>query len=188
MQLGQLTQKQQHAARLLAERKLTGEQIAEQVGISPRTLDYWKTDPTFQAEVLTIRNLWRETVKVRGVADPEFRMRVLNTLYMRGLAIIQERGKAMKHVPGGGKTGLLVRSVKMRGIGGGEQLAEDEYEVDTGLMAEIRAIGRQAAHELGQDRPEVSDEDAQALIQRLEEGRRRAAEAARKLSEVSGSR
>jgi hypothetical protein len=49
----------------------------------------------------------------------------------------------------GGTTGLLVRTVKSVGKGNDAELI-DLYEVDTGLLREIREFSKQAAQELGQ--------------------------------------
>lgn len=49
----------------------------------------------------------------------------------------------------GGETGLLVRKYKNLGSGDNARTVE-EYEVDTGLLAELRAHEKQAAEELGQ--------------------------------------
>lgn len=49
----------------------------------------------------------------------------------------------------GGKTGLIVHNVK--GVGKGEDFQLiDLYEVDTGLLKELREHEKQAAQELGQ--------------------------------------
>lgn len=49
----------------------------------------------------------------------------------------------------GGSTGLLVRKLKQIGSGENAELVE-EFEVDTGLLKEMREHEKQAAQELGQ--------------------------------------
>jgi hypothetical protein len=66
------------------------------------------------------------------------------------LQVVEERAAdaSMAKVPGG-RTGLLVRQIKVVGSGANQKLVP-EYVVDTGLLREIRATAQQAAEELGQ--------------------------------------
>ena len=182
MELGKLTDKQQQAAQLVAKGKKTIAEIAELVGVSTRTIDYWKTDATFKAEIHKIRNAWRERVRLDGVADPEIRLHDLNDLRNRLFGVVYARAKdpEMQEVPGG-KTGLLARKYKMRGIGLGEAVAEPEYAVDTGLVSAIIAVQRATREELDAGAAkEIADADTkQKVIDWLNEARRRAAEANR---------
>jgi hypothetical protein len=65
-------------------------------------------------------------------------------------AVIEQRAcdPTMDNIPGG-STGLLVRKLKQIGSGESAQVVE-EYEVDTGLLGEIRKHEEHAANELGQ--------------------------------------
>jgi hypothetical protein len=54
----------------------------------------------------------------------------------------------MKDAPGG-TTGLLVRKVKKVGRGANAQFAEC-FELDTGILNQLRALEAQAALDLGQ--------------------------------------
>lgn len=54
-----------------------------------------------------------------------------------------------KKIPAGSITGLLVRTAKSLGSGANAKVII-EYEVDTGLLREIRAIEQHSAQELGQ--------------------------------------
>jgi hypothetical protein len=81
-------------------------------------------------------------------------------IYQRMLQVVEERAAdaSMATVPGG-RTGLLVRQIKVLGTGPNQKLVP-EYVVDTGLLLrEIRATAQQAAEELGQWK---SDADATA--------------------------
>lgn len=64
--------------------------------------------------------------------------------------VIEERANSPEmEAVAGGKTGLLVRKLKQIGAGDNAQVVE-EYEVDTGLLSEIRKHEEHAARELGQ--------------------------------------
>ncbi len=84
------------------------------------------------------------------LSQREKRLEVLDDMHGRLRQVVIERAEdfAGSGVPGG-ETGLLVRKVKM--IGSGPAAREIvEYEVDTGLLKEMRAHLEQAARELGQ--------------------------------------
>ena len=79
----------------------------------------------------------------------------------------------MAGVPGGA-TGLLVRDYK------GKNAGAPAYRVDTALIAELRALMRQAAEELGQwvEKSETNTLSLKELADRLNAGRERARKAA----------
>jgi hypothetical protein len=182
MELGKLTDKQLQAAKLVAGKKQTIQQIADQVGVSTRTIDYWKTDDTFQAEVKRLQNLWRLTVRTAGVADPEIRLHDLTDLRNRLFGVIYARAKdpEMQEVPGG-RTGLLTKRNKMRGVGLGESIPEPEYAVDTGLVTALIAVQRAAVDELegGDKQNDVAGDIVRQIVDRMNTARRRSAEAKR---------
>jgi FixJ family two-component response regulator len=63
-QENQLTQAQMDAAEKVAADYLTNKEIADSLGISPRTLDRWKHLPAFQAHVKALSDaFWRERKK-----------------------------------------------------------------------------------------------------------------------------
>lgn len=144
------TDQREEAALLVAEDRLTDEQIGEKVGVDRRTLARWKLVDDFAARVEEHRALWREELKRRGIADRKNRVDALNDRWNRLRQVLDERGAdpTMQAVPGG-TTGLLVRQVKALGSGEFMQIAE-EYAVDTGTLKEIREHEKQAAQELGQ--------------------------------------
>ena len=125
------SRKSRLAAELVAEDELTDAEIAERVGIGPRTLYRWKRDPVFVAEVEKRVEEFGRVVRSRGIARLERRIKALNDRWERMNRIIEERAEdpAMANVPGG-KTGLLVRRVKGVGRGDGFLLIES-YEVDS---------------------------------------------------------
>lgn len=138
------------AARLLAEGQLTDRAVAAQVGVNRMTLQRWKKQPDFAAEVNErIDELQRDVFR-RGIASRIRRINALNDRWERMHRIVEERASApeMQDVPGG-KSGLLVRRLKSLGAGENAQTVE-EYEIDVGLLREMREHERQAAQELGQ--------------------------------------
>lgn len=114
------------------------------------TLFRWKRHPDFQARVDEHIEAFRRTVRRKGIAIVENRVAALQERWLKMQQVISERAAApqMQEVPGG-TTGLLVHQVK--GIGRGDDFRiVDEYKVDDGLLAELRAHEKQAAQELAQ--------------------------------------
>jgi hypothetical protein len=142
--------KSRMAAELVAEDELTDAEIAEKVGIGVRTLYRWKRAPAFVAEVDTLVEDFRRVVTRCAVARLDRRVAALNDLWNGLFEIIEARAAdpAMADVPGG-TTGLLVRRVKAVGRADDSQRIET-YELDHRLLAQIRAVEKQAAQELGQ--------------------------------------
>jgi hypothetical protein len=69
-------------------------------------------------------------------------------LRLRDVVVERAKSEEFQCAPGG-KTGLLVRGLKM--IGSGPNAYEvEEFEVDTGLLKEFREHMKQASIELGQ--------------------------------------
>jgi hypothetical protein len=78
--------------------------------------------------------------------------------------VIDERGVAPEFQKvAGGKTGLLVRRLKQIGSGDSAQLVE-EFEVDTGLLSEIRKLEEHTAYELGQRVDQASGPQVQIAL------------------------
>jgi phage terminase small subunit len=93
------------------------------------------------------------------IASKQERCRVYGDIYQRMLQVVEERAAdaSMAKVPGG-RTGLLVRQIKVLGSGANQKVVPESV-VDTGLLRQIRATAQQAAEELGQWK---SDADATA--------------------------
>jgi hypothetical protein len=139
----------ERAALLVAQDSLSDEKIADELGISRKTLHNWKTDAAFVERVNQIVAEIQEKIVARGIAEKQNRIDALNRRHKLMEEVIGARAKNLSSVPGGGKTGLLVRQVK--GIGKGEQFQViEEYAVDTGLLKEMREHEKQAAIEVGQ--------------------------------------
>lgn len=144
------TKKRTLAAKLLADDRLTDEQIASEVDVHVQTLWLWKRHPDFQARIQSIVAAYAEAIKGRGIAERQNRVDALNDRWDKLKKVIEARAAdtTLAEVPGG-DTGLIVHQVKGVGHGDGFQLI-DLYQVDTGLLSEARAHEKQAAQELGQ--------------------------------------
>jgi hypothetical protein len=155
------------AAQLVADDRLTDREIAEQCGIDKATLERWKLQSTFRARVQAIVEAYAKRALKHGIARRERRVGVLNDLHNKMLQVIDERAKSkdMAAVPGG-KTGIVTKTLK--GIGKGEDFqAIEEYRVDTGTIAEIRDVQKQAAEELGQWIRRTESLDLNQLFERM---------------------
>ena len=144
------TAARERAAALLADGELTGEEVADEVGVNRWTLWSWRRQPEFAARVRQITERAAEELERYAIARKVRRMRSYDERWRELQRVIAERaaGPAMQSVPGG-KTGLLVRRVKS--IGAGVNVREvEEYELDTGLLKELRGLEKQAAVEAGQ--------------------------------------
>ena len=97
--------------------------------------------------------------------------------------LLTERAIDMANVPGGA-SGLLCREFKGKG---GEK---ETWRVDAGLvalLAELRALERQAAEELGQWAEKKEKNAPIDIGERLEAGRKRALAKMKELEEANGS-
>lgn len=86
----------------------------------------------------------------RAIRDLNERLNEYQTRWDKMRTVIEERAVAVEmQEVAGGKTGLLVRTLKS--IGSGEKAATvEEFAVDTGLLREIRELELQVSKELGQ--------------------------------------
>lgn len=164
------TRKKTKAAQLVAEDKLTDNEIAAAVKVSQRTLERWKLKPAFAGRVAELvkaaEDAVRQALLTEGIADRVERVRGYGDRRQRLQQIITERGQAedMQKVPGGA-TGLLVRTKKQ--IGGGEYATiVDEYQVDVGTLRELRELEKQAAQDLGQwaEKRELTGKDGGPIV------------------------
>ena len=137
------------AAVLVAEDALTDEAIAEQVGISKRTLERWKQAEPFRERVAEHTAALDAAVQRLAIAKRRKRVERLDRDWQRLQDLIEARGRALDGQVAGGETGLLSRTVKVIGTGKNQTTIE-EYVFDAALLREIRATEEQAAKELGQ--------------------------------------
>lgn len=177
-----MTAPQLTAAALVAKGKATADEIAVKAGVSRRTIQSWKKDKEFQAEVHREKNAWREKARTQGTSDQDFRLRALNDRHTRLRALMVERGKdpTMQHVPGW-KTGLLKATFKMQHMGGDKESTRvDEYQVDSAMLDSFLAIEEHVAIQTGQWRPKVVNEgevSINIIMAKINAGRQRVAEA-----------
>lgn len=174
------------AALLVAEDRLTNEEIAARVGVTRQALDKWKRHPEFAARVESLVTAMAEAVEARGIANRKRRVAALNDRWRRMLRVIEDRAKEMADVTAG-ETGLLTRQVKLvkvyvsvdeagNGSGGAKRVSGAlassrrvvevaEFAVDVGLLRELREHEKQAAQELGQwDSKEDSGDRLQGVL------------------------
>lgn len=138
------------AAQLIAEGRLTQEDVAARVGVSLSTLKRWLRVSEFADRVDSLVDDYRKAVRRRGLAILERRVESVNDRWLRLRRVIEERADDpdMAEVPGG-RTGLIVKDYKT--VGAGESATVMPiYSVDTALLKEIREHEKQAAQELGQ--------------------------------------
>jgi hypothetical protein len=166
-----LSAKQEEAAFLVADDKLSDEAIAGKLDIGRVTLHRWKKLPEFKARLNEILAEVRRRLKARGIAAKENRVAALVDRQKRMEEVIRARAKEHKEVPGG-RTGLLVKETRFvkvlevkqkpkiseSGEAGQEEtiyptkqmVPVDYYAVDTALLREMRDTEKQAAVELGE--------------------------------------
>lgn len=133
------------AATMVADGKHTDQQIAEAVGVSRQTIDAWRKVPEFKLRVQEDVEKFRTSVMTTGIADKNNRLEALNDRWNRMQELLRIRAGETPSDVLGGETGLLVRREKETKFG-----TNVEFEVDTGLLAEMRNTEKQAAQELGQ--------------------------------------
>jgi hypothetical protein len=145
------------AAELIAEGRLTREQIANKLDIDRRTLSRWLLNPEFRDRVNEHRRAFREAIRLRGIGNVEARLSALQDRWDRANEVIQERAAdpEMARIPGG-TTGLLTRSTRTRTrkLKDGTVFTreQEDIRVDVALLKELREIEEQAAREVGDRR------------------------------------
>jgi hypothetical protein len=159
--------KREYAAELLAESLLSYKEICAKVKCSTVALRNWRNTEEFKKRVDDLAAELRLEIRNKGIAILENRVMSYNDRWQRMQRVITERAadKQFQGVPGG-ETGLLCHKVKS--IGSGEfATMVDEYEVDTGLLKEMREHEEQAAKELGQwqDKGDLKDDGRMIVIQ-----------------------
>lgn len=139
------------AAVLLAEDLLTDAQIAAQVGYHVTALYKWKRRREFLDRIDEHVAEIRAAAVERGIGNKLYRLAVLQAQIDRMLGTIKRRANhpSVEHVPGG-EYGLVVASgVKVVPTAEGAPEPWFEFEVDTGLLRELREYLKQGAQEVG---------------------------------------
>ena len=129
--------------------------IAKQ-GVARKSIERWKRHPEFASRLQDLVGAARDRAKRTFLGKKESRIQILEELYSRQKAIIDERAAdpEMQAVPGG-RTGLLVRKT----VVSSGTLISYEYVVDTSLSNEIRKTLQQVALEVGDERQKVDVPD-----------------------------
>ena len=145
------------AAALLADGELTDREIADKVGVDRPTLWRWRQHSDFAARVRAITERAAEELERHAIARKARRMRAYDERWRELQRVIAERAAdpTMQDVPGG-RTGLLLKTVRV--VGSGEAARQvEEYRLDAALLKELRELEKQAAVEAGQwsTKPEV---------------------------------
>lgn len=135
----------------------------------------WSQQHSWQQRLADITEAERQAIVSQGIADKVERVRAQNDRWHRMRQVIAERAEAPETQDvAGGKTGLIVHNVK--GVGKGEDFQLiDLYEVDTGLLKELREHEKQAAQELGQwsEKHELTGKDGGAIEVKVDDARER---------------
>lgn len=144
------TEESIQAAIDVAADELTVDEIAEKAGVVRKTLFNWRKNPEFSAQVEEYVSEIKTAIRRRGIAVLERRVGFLQNRHDKMCRVIEARAAdpEMKKAAGG-DTGLLVRRYKSVGSGANAEIVE-EFEVDTGILKELREHEQQAAKELGQ--------------------------------------
>jgi hypothetical protein len=148
------TAEKERAVGLLAE-GASHRDIAKQ-GVARKSIERWKRHPEFARRLQDLVGAAREQAKRTLLGKKEARIQILEELYSRQRAIIDERAAdpEMQAVPGG-RTGLLVRKT----VVSSGTLISYEYVADTTLSNEIRKTLQQVALEVGDGRQKVDVQD-----------------------------
>lgn len=150
--------KRVQAAQLLAEGRLTDEQIAAQLKIGRATLHRWKLEPVFKARVAEITDQMAEALRKKGIRLRENRLAKLDAITTKLEQVFAERAKRAVNVTEDGglvmelKSGLVLIQHKRYGT---------EYAVDTPALREYREYMKQAAIEVGEwtEKQEITGAD-----------------------------
>ena len=132
----------------LAEDLLESAEIAANADVDPKTLFRWRQHPEFANRVAEHVRAYREAALQHGIAVRGERIAAANDRWRRMRRLILDRAADATMTGTGHQTGLLVRSIKI--LGAGDSAVEvEEYEVDTGLLKELRELEKQISTEVG---------------------------------------
>jgi transposase-like protein len=148
MQVFEIDNRHIEAAQLITDGELTYAEIARRVGVTYQTLWSWRRHKEFVLLVAENRHRFEEEIGHRGLANQAHRIKALNGRWNRMQQIIEARANHPDYadIPGG-RTGLLVKTVKQIGSGDSARLVE-EFALDVALLKELRAHEKQAAMEM----------------------------------------
>lgn len=159
--------KRLRAARLIAENDMSLEDVAEAVHISIETLYHWREETVFRAAVKDFASeIDRAALRV-AIAKKSKRLLDYDDMARRMALLIEDREAAYSSDDSviGGRSGLVVKTIKSIGQGRNQQIIETN-EFDAALIREWRELRKQAATESGGivERHEISAPDGQPLV------------------------
>ena len=155
----------ERAAQLVAN-KVPFKDIATELGVSVQAIDNWQQEPQFRARVQEILSIQRAALMDLGIADKRARVARLEDKVLKLEAFFaaraaqqQARLEGLPAIPGA-ETGLVAVTYKSAG-----KKVIEEYAADTGSIAEMRNLLRQAAIELGEwtEKQELTGKDGKDL-------------------------
>ncbi len=157
--LPQLPLKFAKAARMIAEERLSQDEIAKKLGLSRSAILRWKRNyPAFVDLIQRYRVELHQEVLERGIAQKHNRIKSADRRWNKLNGLLDSRATDAAQNPEfvgvpGAETGLLVRQRKC--IGGGQHGEFiNEFVVDHDTLKEIRALEEHVAKELGQFEPD----------------------------------
>lgn len=166
---------QRKAAALVAEDTLNYERIAEECGVNVSSVYNWKKREDFMALVREHVQRLDEAVSQLRFAKRRERVRALNDQAQDYLQIVEERSRyyadeenGLQHVPGG-KTGRIIRQVKIIGTGSNAQRIE-EFVFDKALDSQFQSTLEHIAKERGEwsEKRELSGPNGTPLLPIIE--------------------
>jgi hypothetical protein len=133
------------AVELLAGGELQVQEVADKVGVHPKTLQLWRAHPDFKAREQSLRQELFAAIKASGLANREVRIVKLQELAASLEAVIRERAKAAQDVEPalrvpGEMTGLLVVV---------NNKASRRGRLDGKLLGKLQDVHEQIAREMG---------------------------------------
>jgi ParB-like chromosome segregation protein Spo0J len=178
------TVRSETAAKLVADDKLSDEQIGKEVGLNRRTITRWRNHPEFKARVEKLIEEIHEAIKRKGIAHKQNRIDGYVDRHNRMRRVLDARAELYRDVPGGGETGLLVRRVNLIKVYESSEsrppendadenlypaktwITVEEFAIDAALLREMRDLEKQIAVELGEwtEKREHTGADGAALI------------------------
>jgi hypothetical protein len=171
--------RRERAAQLLAEDLRSDLKISELCGIHIATLYNWKKRPEIVERIEELTQIYADKALKTGLAQRDKRVAVLRQMHDKLLQIVEERAADPRLESGpGGKTGLVVRAVKVIG-----KQVHETFVTDTKLVKELRETGEQIARELGQWQERIEVEDA-CLAEIMAKARQRKPEPAQEPIDV----
>jgi hypothetical protein len=134
-----------------------------------------KNRPEVIKRIEELKQEFAEKLKETSIAVVKERVNELDDRWKRMKALIRARAAdPLMQACAGGETGLMVRKLKILGNGVG---TIEQFEVDTGLLSSMLELEEQAAKELGQWTQKLEVTGTFNLVEKLNAGRQRVAEA-----------